>query len=73
MSLAGQKYWLKSYHVFNIYYWFCFVNRCVPACDGCEHGQCIAPRVCDCYSGYELINGGKILYMSLNESCEIIC
>jgi len=30
-------------------------GRCRPICpDGCKHGECVAPRVCNCRPGFVL-------------------
>lgn len=28
-------------------------HKCIPACNGCTHGNCAAPDLCECFDGYQ--------------------
>lgn len=36
-------------------------KMCVPYCDTCKHGRCVAPYTCQCYDGY------------IGKKCEAVC
>ncbi|XP_073823611.1 uncharacterized protein [Musca autumnalis] len=38
-------------------------RRCIPVCDKCRNGQCVAPNVCECYDEYVRNDSGDCVFI----------
>ncbi|VEN53408.1 unnamed protein product [Callosobruchus maculatus] len=47
--------------------------ECHPVCDGCEHGNCTAPGVCECKRGYILLRDTTQPQHSIVNDCVPTC